>query len=397
MRDLGIKLEKTLPYFHKQAGVGERSNRTIQSIMRCILFGSELPRNFWSLAVASAAYLHNRTVNTNTGDKIPQELFLRIKPQVDNLRIFGSWVFVHVPVKKRKKLDDQAVKMRFVGYLEESKGWRFWNTVDNTYMESAHARWLVEDENAARTAVEPSRSEPIPDRPSSISKLLNSVGCDTDVLLQALEVSYDLNDASISKQIREQDLLVQEVEAMAAGISQKLPRTYNAAMKSEESELWLKACQREIATLVSMGVWDEVSLPVGKRSVSSKWVFNRKCDANGAVTKYKARFVVRGFDQREGIDFQEAFAPTARFALLMIMFAVSVKKRWHMRGFDVVSAYPHSPIDEEIFVDPPQGFPCKTEGMVLKLKKALYGTKQAARCWWEWVVRSASVINHCTY
>lgn len=85
------------------------------------------------MAVVAAAYLHNRTVNTNTDSKTPQELFLNIKPQVDNLRVFGSWAFVHVPVERRKKLDDRAVKMCFVGYLAGSKGWKFWNPVDNGF------------------------------------------------------------------------------------------------------------------------------------------------------------------------------------------------------------------------------------------------------------------------
>lgn len=155
-------------------------------------------------------------------------------------------------------------------------------------------------------------------------------------------------------------------------------------MKDEESVLWRAACEAEIKMLRSMGVWEEVPLPQGKRSVTSEWVFNRKVDTQGKVTKHKSRFVVRGFDQREGIDFQETFAPTARFASLMIMFAICVKKKWIIQGFDVVSAYPHSPIDEEIYIDPPEGFPCKVEGYVLLLKKALYGTKQAARCWWKY-------------
>lgn len=129
--------------------------------------------------------------------------------------------------------------------------------------------------------------------------------------------------------------------------------------------------------LRKIGVWEEVRLPEGKRAVSSKWVFARKHDPNGRVTKHKGRFVVRGFDQREGIGFQETFAS------LMIMFAISVKKQWKMQGFDVVSAYPHSPIDEEIYVNAPEGFLCKRPGDVLLLKKALYGTKQAARCWWK--------------
>lgn len=384
LQKLGISLEKTIRYFHEQAGVVERSNRTIQSIMRCILFGSDLPKTFWSMAVASAAYLHNRTVSTNTDGRTPQELFLKIKPQVDNLRVFGSWAFVHVPVERRKKLDDRAIKMRFFGYLAGSKGWKFWNPIDNGFTESAHAKWLTEEGGDSVQLIDgSSRSEPVPDRPNSISKLLNRLECEEDGLLEALEVSYDLMDESISKVIRDQDGMVRDVMAMAAGISQKLPRTYNAAMKSDESDLWQAACQREIDMLRSMGVWEEVDLPDGKRAVSSKWVFNCKCNANGAVVKYKARFVVRGFDQREGIDFQETFAPTARFASLMIMFSIYVKKRWHVRGFDVVSAYPHSPIDEELYVEPAQGFPCKSGKNVLLLKKALYGTKQAARCWWK--------------
>lgn len=239
----------------------------------------------------------------------------------------------------------------------------------------------------------------MPDRPSSISKLLNCLNCDEEGLLEVLEVSYDLTDDSISRGIREQDRLVREVQAMAAGISQKLPRTYNAAMKSKESELWRAACQREIDMLVLMGVWEEVDLPAGKHAVTSTWVFNRKCDANGKVVKYKTRFVVRGFDQREGIDFQGTFAPTARFASLMIMFAICVKRRWHVRGFDVVSAYPHSPIDEELYIEPAEGFLCKSGNRVLRLKKALYkllgaGGNFPQKSWWEWVAHSARAINH---
>lgn len=56
--------------------------------------------------------------------------------------------------------------------------------------------------------------------------------------------------------------------------------------------------------LLSMGVWEEVTLPVLKRAVLSKWVFARKQDSSGRVTKHKAQFVVKGFDQCEGIGFQ---------------------------------------------------------------------------------------------
>lgn len=106
----GISLEKTVRYFHEQAGIIERSQQTVQSIMRCLLFGSDLPKSFWSLAATTAAYLHNRTPNSNTNGKTPQEILLDKKPSVEHLQIFGSWAFVHVPQELQKKLDHRAVK-----------------------------------------------------------------------------------------------------------------------------------------------------------------------------------------------------------------------------------------------------------------------------------------------
>lgn len=122
-------------------------------------------------------------------------------------------------------------------------------------------------------------------------------------------------------------------------------------------------------------------------------VVYRKHDANRVVTKHKVHFVVRGFDQQEGIDFQETFTPTARFSALMIMFSISVKKQWFLWRFDVGLAYPHSPINEDIYIGPPDVFPCKSSGMVLMLKRALYGTKQAARCWWKYFLKVLNGIG----
>lgn len=167
-------------------------------------------------------------------------------------------------------------------------------------------------------------------------------------------------------------------------------------MKGVESEQWGAACDKEIEMLRRMKVWKEVELPTGKRAVSSKWVFGKKTNSDGVVTKYKSRFVVRGFNQEAGVDFNETFAPTARFSSLMILVAIKVKRGWHLRGFDVVSAYPHSPIDEEIYVLPPDGYPCGNVNHVLKLYRALYGTKQAARCWWNFFSKVLSGIV-CAY
>lgn len=183
---------------------------------------------------------------------------------------------------------------------------------------------------------------------------------------------------------------------MAAGLAQKLPRSYKLATKGDESEEWHRACDKEISMLRRMRVWEEVDLPTGKRAVSSKWVFNKKSNSDGVVTEYKARLVVCGFSQEHGVDSNETFAPTARFSSLMILFAIKIKNGWIMKGFDVVSAYPHSPIEEEIYILPPDGYPCSDSSKVLLLRRALYGTKQAARCWWKFFSKVLSKIG-CSY
>lgn len=191
----GISLEKTLRYFHEQAGIIERSQRTIQSIMRCLLFGSDLPKYFWSMAATTAAYLHNRTPNSNTDGKTPQELLLNEKPSIEHLRFFGSWAYVHIPQELRKKLDRRAVKCRFVGYLARSKGWLFWNPITKEFIESAHAKWLDETDESRLTN---DHTEPVPDPPSDINKLLNSV--ENDEILNLVEIlqSMKLDDPSIT-------------------------------------------------------------------------------------------------------------------------------------------------------------------------------------------------------
>lgn len=238
----GISLEKTLRYFHEQAGVIERSQRTIQSIMRCLLFDTDLPKSFWSLAATTAAYLHNRLPNVNTDGKTPQEILLNEKPSIGHLRVFWSWAFVHVPQELRKKLDHRAIKCRFVGYLARSKGWQFWNPVTKEFVESAHAKWLNEVGDKPNTPI--GDDSPVPDPPSDINRLLNPVESAFTSLVTILE-TMKLDDSSITEGIRMQDAMSESVRTLAAGLAQKLPKSYKLAMKSDEADKWNEACEKK--------------------------------------------------------------------------------------------------------------------------------------------------------
>jgi hypothetical protein len=103
-------------------------------------------------------------------------------------------------------------------------------------------------------------------------------------------------------------------------------------------------------------------------------VFKLKRDEAGTIVKHKARLVARGFVQREGINFNDTFAPVARMESVRLLFALATQEGWRVHHMDVKSAFLNSDLKEEVYVHQPPGFaiPGK-EGKVLRLRKALYG------------------------
>lgn len=204
---------------------------------------------------------------------------------------------------------------------------------------------------------------------------------------------YEAEQSTNHKNCVDQDKTTENVRVLAAGIAWKLPQSYKPAMKIDKAEEWKAACDKEIGMLKTMQMWKEVALPAGKQVVSSKCVSNRKLDSEYVVTKCKAHCFVQGFNQEHGVGFNKTFAPMARFSSRMILFAIEVKKGWHLQSFDVVSAYPHSPIEKEISVMLPEGYPCLFASNVLRLYRTLYGTKQSTHCWWKFFSKVLSKIG----
>jgi hypothetical protein len=111
-------------------------------------------------------------------------------------------------------------------------------------------------------------------------------------------------------------------------------------------------------------------------------VFKLKRDEAGVIVKHKARLVARNFLQQEGINFDDAFAPVARLESVRLLLALSAQEGWHVHHMDVKSAFLNGDLKEKVYVHQPPGFviPGK-EGKVLRLRKALYGPRQAPRAW----------------
>ncbi|CAI7930827.1 unnamed protein product [Closterium sp. NIES-54] len=162
----------------------------------------------------------------------------------------------------------------------------------------------------------------------------------------------------------------------------KEPATIQQALGGEHTEKWRAAMDKELNALQERNTWKVVPIGVARNKtiLTGKWVFRVKTKADGTIDKFKARWVVRGFDQEQGRDFTETFAPVSRHTSLRILLAIAAINRKKLRQIDVANAFLYAPVDAEIFVKLPHGSNAGPN-QICQLEKSLYGIKQAPRLW----------------
>ncbi|KFY93342.1 hypothetical protein V498_04468 [Pseudogymnoascus sp. VKM F-4517 (FW-2822)] len=141
------------------------------------------------------------------------------------------------------------------------------------------------------------------------------------------------------------------------------PKNFETAKRSAEADQWLAAMQDEYHSLIENNTWEVVDIPPGRRPLSTRWVFKQKMGLDGSILKHKARFVARGFEQQQGVDFDETYASVVKPPSYKFFFAMQALK-------------------DDVFITPPDGYP-EENGKVLKLNKGLYRLKQSPRVWYQ--------------
>lgn len=129
------------------------------------------------------------------------------------------------------------------------------------------------------------------------------------------------------------------------------------------------------------GTWELVEVPPGTKVLPVKWVLKVKSDAAGNIDKFKGRVVVKGYEQEPGVDFDEVYAPVSKYATLRAVLAMAAAYDLELHQLDIKTAFLHGELEEEIYVEQPPGYEEGGPRMVCKLKKALYGLRQAPRAW----------------
>ena len=159
------------------------------------------------------------------------------------------------------------------------------------------------------------------------------------------------------------------------------PKTVYEAKQGDDWDQSHRAIKDEVKALQDNETWNLVRPPTDRDVIQGKWVYKVKLGPSGQVDKYKARYEAKGFKQVEGLVYFETFAPTCKPETFRILLRLSAKQGHVMHQFDVKTAFLHSPIEEEVYLEQPQEFVKRGsdgEKLVCRLNKSIYGLKQAA-------------------
>jgi hypothetical protein len=427
--EYGIRHEKTVPRTPQHNGVAERMNRTIVEKVRCMLSMAKLPKPFWGEAVLTACYLINRSPTVPLNFEVPEKIWSGKDISYSHLKVFGCKAFAHVSKELRQKLDLRSTPCIFIGYGDQEFGYRLY---DPEMKKVIRSRDVVFHENQfyeSAPSVSKQQSSPVPeDVPVASHIPLDSEEVDNNVSNEQenddpITIDHDSQVEEVHPQGEHLPQTATEnvqVRRSARGLvpqtkyspteyilltSEGEPESFSEAQSHHDRSNWQKAMEDEMNSLQKNQTYELVKLPQGKKALKNKWVFKLKKDGNGNIVRYKARLVVKGFQQKQGIDFDEIFSPVVKMMSIRVVLGLVASLDLELEQMDVKTAFLHGDLDEEIYMEQPDGFKVpKKEHHVCKLKKSLYGLKQAPRQWYKkfdsFMVKhqyKRTDADHCVY
>lgn len=423
LNNYGIQAEYSAPYTPQQNGISERSNRTLMDMTRAMLDQAGLPPSFWAEAVTTAVQLRNVTAPKVKGYKTPSEMLSGKKPDVRNLRIFGCEAWIHIP--KRKKIASKARRGIVLRCLSRGN-YRLWDIEGHRTVEVRHVMinetlfparlWRKGDSNSRalknwyanflKLSEEPSPAEThssvdnfsnMEDDEESISVLEDEEdidetvsGADEDLISNAdldavthipIVTSRHGEGPRYPSRDRRPTQRYGQIAKAASKTDEKLPTTVSQALQSKDSEHWRTAIDSEVTSLLDNNTWTVTELPPGQKSLDSRFVFQKKYKENGSIDRYKARLVVKGFQQGHVSD---VYSPVIDFTTVRMAMTVALNRGYTVHQLDVKTAFLNGRLEDNecIYVRPPLGLDMGLPpNCVFKLNRALYGLKRASKIW----------------
>jgi len=394
----GIIHQVRPPYDSALNGVAERFIRTHNETIHTLLEEAGLAHMYWDHALdyanTVALMTHLRADGTTA-----YEFYTGRRPSIEKMLPFGLRVYariVHPPPSSLPATErPRSVPARILSCRPERAGWTI--LTDTGFVTNVRDVFVYNPDGSLGDALENYSDEGYKaDEEEAAFDTLAGAGPaaqGTQAAAAALAPA-PLTPAADEQDDSEDDAYQGHLASAAAQDVVEDPLSLSEALAGPDKQHWLAAIARELTTLRKKGTWAEVTVPRGRKTVTTKWVFKRKRDAEGRVTIYKARLVARGFTQVKGLDFEETFVPVSRLASLRILLAHAAAHDLHLRQADVEGAYLNGPLEEEVYLAVPDGYDrALPRGTGLRLNKALYGLKQSGHAWWLELDRVLSTLG----
>ncbi|GJR58345.1 putative ribonuclease H-like domain-containing protein [Tanacetum coccineum] len=427
---VGISHQASSVRTPQQNGVVERRNRTLVEAARTMLIFSRAPLFLWAEAIATACYTQNRSIIHRRFNKTPYELINGRKPDISFLHVFGALCYPKNDREDIGKLGAKGDIGFFIGYSADSCAYRVYNRRTKKIMETMNVTF---DELSAM-AFEQSSSKPglqsmtsgqissgldLTYAPSTITtqqptEAPQALQTPTATTTTADTAPTPTNSSSQATNCPNSSQDVDELETQQHGQHQPATIADNVPNAMFDGNTFVNPFatpSTEILNLISQydhpleQVIGEPSRPVLTRNqlrsdgdmcmyaltvstVEPKNVKEAMTDPAWIESMQEELLQFKRLDgtasQEEGIDFEESFAPVARMEAIRIFLAYVAHKSFIMFQMDVKTAFLHGTLKEDVYVCQPEGFiDADHPSHVYKLKKALYGVKQAPRAWYD--------------
>ncbi|WVY96489.1 hypothetical protein V8G54_028640 [Vigna mungo] len=436
----GIIHQSTCVETPEQNGVVERKHQHILNTARALLFHSHLPLAFWCYAAKHAVFLINQMPTPVLQNETPHERLHGSPCDLSMLRVFGCLCYANTITSNRKKFDDRAIPGIFLGFKKHTKGYLFLN-LKNHKIEIS--RNVVFHENTFpyhnTSKTDNSLSLPIPHHytnnydellPSGYDDQMSSGFPHTSGYADQLPSGFphtdtrnngiihntstdvvQMNDTesdtstSTRKSSRTRRIPAYLKDFQTNGVirypitdyinynrlshtfkhtilsisSNAEPTCYSIASKQPQ---WVTAMHAELDALQANNTWELTTLPPNKTAIGCRWIYKIKYNSDGSIERYKARLVAKGYNQIEGLDYLDTFAPVAKITTVRLLLAIAASKCWSLKQLDVNNAFLHGDLHEEVYMKIPPGLTPANKNQVCKLQRSLYGLKQAGRQWY---------------
>jgi hypothetical protein len=469
----GIEHQHTLPDSPQQNGIAERRNRTLLNMVRCMLTFSKAPQSFWGFALLYASHILNCLPTSTLKGITPAEAWSGNKPDVSNIRIFGSTAYVLIPKEHRTKVAPKARTCVLLGLNPSAVGYLLYDPVTRTELHSQDVQFDEVHPYYATPSIQhadpptipfsfPTSSPPLP-APSPVLSPPHPAPSPPALApspspLPSPDRSFDPPDSALGvppiqystrrartltptatlppsaitlpspsspahlpvlpdggdleiREDRAEDFASAQAfcafvasfladgpdplprfkpfypsygaQALAASPStSQVPGSYQEALSSKDAPLWWEAMCEEIAAFKETGTFELVPRPKGKNIVDGKWLYKVKQVVAAVAKPHKARYVAKGFSQRQGVDYFDTFSPTAKHTTLRVLLHIAAALDLELHQMDVSVAFLQGDLAEEIYLKPAPGFedPSNPDWVWL-LKRPVYGLKQSPRQW----------------